>query len=208
MIEHSPDLDAVLARLKALKPDIPREFLIRKRNGRPYTEDGFSAIWQRLMGKHVKAGGPGSAFMTFAGLRRRRCYAGGGARPPGPRERRDDEAPLLARAHESQAAKLKIFNTRENIQHLETRASIKLARPERFELPTSWFVARRSIQLSYGRTLSKYADIWLTGDRSSTGGEGGIARGLAAAQSLRSASGPPSASLPASPSLAHLPLIL
>ncbi len=28
---------------------------------------------------------------------------------------------------------------------------IKLVRPERFELPTSWFVARRSIQLSYGR---------------------------------------------------------
>jgi hypothetical protein len=28
----------------------------------------------------------------------------------------------------------------------------QLARPERFELPTSWFVARRSIQLSYGRT--------------------------------------------------------
>ena len=27
----------------------------------------------------------------------------------------------------------------------------KMARPERFELPTSWFVARRSIQLSYGR---------------------------------------------------------
>jgi hypothetical protein len=26
-----------------------------------------------------------------------------------------------------------------------------LARPERFELPTSWFVARHSIQLSYGR---------------------------------------------------------
>jgi hypothetical protein len=27
-----------------------------------------------------------------------------------------------------------------------------VVRPERFELPTSWFVARRSIQLSYGRT--------------------------------------------------------
>ncbi len=28
-----------------------------------------------------------------------------------------------------------------------------LVRPERFELPTSWFVARRSIQLSYGRNV-------------------------------------------------------
>ena len=32
-----------------------------------------------------------------------------------------------------------------------TLESISLARPERFELPTSWFVARHSIQLSYGR---------------------------------------------------------
>ena len=28
---------------------------------------------------------------------------------------------------------------------------IRMARPERVELPTFWFVARRSIQLSYGR---------------------------------------------------------
>ena len=28
-----------------------------------------------------------------------------------------------------------------------------LARPERFELPTTWFEARYSIQLSYGRKL-------------------------------------------------------
>src|SRR5450631_461995 len=29
-----------------------------------------------------------------------------------------------------------------------------VVRPERFELPASWFVARRSIQLSYGRALT------------------------------------------------------
>ena len=28
-----------------------------------------------------------------------------------------------------------------------------MARPERFELPTAWFVARYSIQLSYGRIV-------------------------------------------------------
>ena len=30
-----------------------------------------------------------------------------------------------------------------------------MARPERFELPTPWFVARYSIQLSYGRVFDK-----------------------------------------------------
>jgi hypothetical protein len=30
----------------------------------------------------------------------------------------------------------------------------KVARPERFELPTLWFEARCSIQLSYGRAVS------------------------------------------------------
>ena len=28
---------------------------------------------------------------------------------------------------------------------------VAMVRPERFELPTAWFVARYSIQLSYGR---------------------------------------------------------
>lgn len=30
-----------------------------------------------------------------------------------------------------------------------------VARPERFELPTLWFVARYSIQLSYGRIRAR-----------------------------------------------------
>jgi hypothetical protein len=30
-------------------------------------------------------------------------------------------------------------------------ALVRVARPERFELPTLWFEARCSIQLSYGR---------------------------------------------------------
>ena len=33
----------------------------------------------------------------------------------------------------------------------EWEVFVRMARPERFELPTSWFVARHSIQLSYGR---------------------------------------------------------
>ena len=34
----------------------------------------------------------------------------------------------------------------------ETKYIEEMVRPERFELPAFWFVARRSIQLSYGRT--------------------------------------------------------
>jgi hypothetical protein len=52
---------------------------------------------------------------------------------------------------------------------LKTRKELEkkgmLARPERFELPTSWFVARHSIQLSYGRV----ADVTLPGSRFGAG---------------------------------------
>ena len=32
----------------------------------------------------------------------------------------------------------------------------KMARPDRFERPTAWFVARYSIQLSYGRAQNLF----------------------------------------------------
>ena len=35
------------------------------------------------------------------------------------------------------------------------REKEKMVRPERFELPAFWFVARRSIQLSYGRMVAR-----------------------------------------------------
>jgi hypothetical protein len=46
------------------------------------------------------------------------------------------EAPVA-----EQSARLEVFVISEE----------EVARPERVELPTFWFVARRSIQLSYGR---------------------------------------------------------
>ncbi len=38
-----------------------------------------------------------------------------------------------------------------------------MARPERFELPTAWFVARYSIQLSYGRVFLNERRLYSTG---------------------------------------------
>lgn len=57
LIEWSDDLRAIVARAKALKPQVPGDYLLRTRTGKPYTAAGFSANWQRLMRKHVKAGG-------------------------------------------------------------------------------------------------------------------------------------------------------
>lgn len=47
----------------------------------------------------------------------------------------------------------------------ETGPGTKLVRPERFELPTPWFEAKYSIQLSYGR-IDDYLTIF-TGRSSS-----------------------------------------
>jgi integrase len=57
LIEWSRELRAIIGRAKALSPQIPADYVTRKPNGKPYTARGFSAIWQRLMAKHVAAGG-------------------------------------------------------------------------------------------------------------------------------------------------------
>ena len=57
----------------------------------------------------------------------------------------------------SQSLKIMARSNKVRTQHrLEMPPSQEvMARPERFELPTLWFVATRSIQLSYGRTDAK-----------------------------------------------------
>lgn len=82
LIEWSDDLRAIVDRAKRLSPQIPAEYLVRKPSGQPYTPDGFSAIWQRLMAKHVKAGG---ARFSFHDLRS--VSADGAATPEEARDR-------------------------------------------------------------------------------------------------------------------------
>jgi hypothetical protein len=66
LLEYSPDVQALIARSNAMSPQIPREYLIRKGNGKPYSADGFSSNWKRLMKKHTDAGGE---HFTFHDLR-------------------------------------------------------------------------------------------------------------------------------------------
>ncbi len=62
LIQWSDDLRAIVDRAKQIPPQIPGGYLIRKRNGKSYSAEGFSAMWQRLMAKHVKAGGQRFSF--------------------------------------------------------------------------------------------------------------------------------------------------
>lgn len=57
LIEWSDELRDLVATAKALPPQVPGEYLLRTRTGRPYSAAGFSANWQRLMRKHVANGG-------------------------------------------------------------------------------------------------------------------------------------------------------
>jgi integrase len=66
LIAWSADLEALVARAKAMAPQLPGEYLIRTRKGKRYTSKGFQSIWKRAMAKHVKAGG---VHFTFHDLR-------------------------------------------------------------------------------------------------------------------------------------------
>lgn len=57
LVTMSPDLKAVLDRAKDMLPDVPRAYVLRRRDGQPYSENGFRAIWQRAMRKYARAGG-------------------------------------------------------------------------------------------------------------------------------------------------------
>jgi hypothetical protein len=48
------------------------------------------------------------------------------------------------------------FCKRQNgIVEMQRKDEEEMVRPERIELPTSWFVAKHSIQLSYGRVSTR-----------------------------------------------------
>lgn len=56
LVTMSPALEAVLLRARKLTPQLPREYVLRRRDGQPYAENGFRAIWQRVMRKYAKQG--------------------------------------------------------------------------------------------------------------------------------------------------------
>lgn len=62
LVEWTPALRATVDRAMALKPDIPRDYLLRSRTGRRYSKNGFKSIWRRLIARAVKTGAIAQAF--------------------------------------------------------------------------------------------------------------------------------------------------
>lgn len=67
-VRITPALEELLVRARRLPPLIPRLHLIRRRDGHPYTSEGFKALWQRWMGRALKRGVIKERF-TFHDLR-------------------------------------------------------------------------------------------------------------------------------------------
>jgi integrase len=111
---------------KALKPQVPSEYLLRTRNGGPYSARGFSAIWQRLMRKAVGPNRDGAASaladrFTFHDLRAK-CASDNasleGAGTFGTCEHADDKGCVSSRdpARDSSTVR-KILGNLQNIRH-------------------------------------------------------------------------------------------
>lgn len=56
LIQYSPALNEVLAESRKLRPQVPGKYLVRNKQGKQFTGDGFASNWQRLMTKVTKAG--------------------------------------------------------------------------------------------------------------------------------------------------------
>lgn len=56
VVQWTPALRAVCARADALKPDIPKDFLLRNESGKQYTRNGFKSLWQKLMRRATAPG--------------------------------------------------------------------------------------------------------------------------------------------------------
>lgn len=54
LIEWTPVLRDTIDRALALPPDIPKEYVLRRRDGRPYTPHGFGDMWQKVMRKAMR----------------------------------------------------------------------------------------------------------------------------------------------------------
>jgi integrase len=57
LVEWTDDLRAIIEAAWKLSPQVPRDYVLRTRQGKPYTARGFSAMWQRVMVKYVATGG-------------------------------------------------------------------------------------------------------------------------------------------------------
>lgn len=94
LIEWSEQLRACVKALNALSPQIPREFVVRRSDGKPYTGDGLSTNWQRLMARHAAAGG-----MRFSFHDLRSVSADGAATPEEARDRLGHASTATTKRH-------------------------------------------------------------------------------------------------------------
>lgn len=56
LLEWTPRLRAAMDRAKSIRPKVRGLTVLCRRDGSPYTADGFSAMWQRVMRKAVRGG--------------------------------------------------------------------------------------------------------------------------------------------------------